>query len=276
MKIILFGYCGMLGRYLYTYLQSKYEVIGIGRSDYDVMVDDVTKLESLLVSHGINPETVIINACGTIPQASKNYALGERIYIKVNAVFPNLLALLAEKYGAQMIHSTTDCVYDGVKGDYSEIDPHSALSIYGISKSVGEPANCTVIRTSIIGEELNNQRSLLEWAKSNRNREVKGYVNHYWNGITCFQYAKVIDHIIDHKLFWKGVRHIVSPTTVSKYTLLHLINDAFQLNLSIQEHQDTTPCNRALNSIHLFSLEIPELSDQIRELALYSDTLHSS
>jgi dTDP-4-dehydrorhamnose reductase len=273
MKVLIFGYRGMLGRYLYTYLRSKYEVIGLGRSDYDVMVDDISRLEALLVSHNINSETVIINACGTIPQASKNHEVDERMFIKVNAVFPNVLALLAEKYGAQMIHSTTDCVYDGLKGNYTELDPHTATSIYGISKSMGEPSNCTVIRTSIIGEEINNQRSLLEWAKSNRNREVNGYMNHYWNGITCLEYAKIVDHMIEHKLFWRGVRHIVSPTTVSKYQLLQLMNDAFNLNLTIKEYNDVISCNRALSSIYEFPLSIPELGEQLKELALYSGKL---
>lgn len=275
MKVIIFGYRGMLGHYLYSYLRSKYTVIGLGRSDYDVIEDDTGKLESLLVSHNIDSNTVIINACGTIPQASKNRDLNERIFIKVNAIFPNLLSVLAQKYGAQMIHATTDCVYDGTEGDYTELSKHTATSIYGITKSLGEPSNCTVIRTSIIGEEVNNQRSLLEWAKSNRNQEVKGYVNHYWNGITCLQYAKVVDHIIEYKLFWRGVRHIVSPTTVSKFELLHLINDAFQLNLRIQKHEDATSCNRSLATIHLFSLEIPELSEQVRELVWYHDRLYS-
>lgn len=276
MKIIIFGYRGMLGRYLYTYLRTKYDVIGIGRSDYNVMLDDIGELEKLLLSHDVNSNTVIINACGTIPQASKNYQLDDRTFIKVNAIFPNVLALLANKYGAHMIHSTTDCVYDGVKGNYIELDLHTSTSIYGISKSLGEPSICTVIRTSIIGEEITNQRSLLEWAKSNRNKEVNGYINHYWNGITCLQYAKVIDHIITYNLFWKGVRHIMSPTIVSKYTLLHMINDAFNLNLSIKEHTDNITCNRSMDSIHLFSLHIPELSKQLHELASYTNILHSN
>lgn len=203
MKVILFGSNGMLGAYLNKYLSDKYDIIPITRSQYDVIKHDFTYLENLLKNYDIDSNTVVINAIGIIPQASKNYDLTDSIYIKVNAIFPNALALICDKYNAKMIHSTTDCVFNGHKGNYIETDKHNVTTIYGTTKSLGEPTNCTVIRTSIIGEELYNKRSLLEWVKSNRDKEINGYANHYWNGITCLQYAKIIDQMITNDLFWK-------------------------------------------------------------------------
>ena len=69
-----------------------------------------------------------------------------------------------------------------------------------MSKSLGELCKPTIIRISIIGEEVNNKRSLLEWVKSNSGKEINGYENHYWNGVTCLQLAKIVNEIYGLKI----------------------------------------------------------------------------
>lgn len=118
-----------------------------------------------------------------------------------------------------MIHPTTDCVFSGKKGGYVETDVHDELGSYGMSKSLGEPVGCTCIRTSIIGRELFNKKSFLEWVISNNNGTISGWSNHMWNGITCLEYCGVIEKIINEHLFWSGVKHIYSPTSVSKHEM---------------------------------------------------------
>src|SRR5579885_1740906 len=168
-KLIIFGSNGMLGNYIKKYFKknNKFCVISINRKDYDVMKNTFEDLENILLYHKIGKNTIVFNAIGIIPQASKNYELNDRMYIKINCLFPNILSMLCNKYEAKMIHPTTDCVYSGKKGNYIENDFHDEISIYGMSKSLGEPYNCTVLRTSIIGEEKFNKRSLLEWVKTN-------------------------------------------------------------------------------------------------------------
>ena len=102
-------------------------------------------------------------------------------------------------------------------------DVHTATDIYGTTKSLGESQKSTIIRTSIIGEELTGQNSLLEWIKSNKNKTINGFANHYWNGVTCLTLSKIIKSIIDKKDYWTGVRHIFSPNTVTKYDLCKYI-----------------------------------------------------
>lgn len=268
MKLIIFGAHGMLGNYLVSYLQEYYTVIKLTRQDYDVMVDNNNNnLETLLLKHGINNETVIINAIGAIPQDCN---INERMYIKINTLFPFRLAEITNKYGAHLIHSTTDCVFDGLRGDYLETDTHNATSLYGITKSLGEPEHCTIIRTSIIGEEQYHKRSLLEWLRSRKPTDnINGYINHYWNGITCLQYAKVVHAIISQNLFWNGVRHIISPHSVSKYELLKIINEVYDLQLTINPHHDHISCNRILKSVYDPIITIPNLQTQIMELYNY-------
>jgi len=170
---------------------------------------------------------------------------------------------------------TTDCVFDGKKGAYNEQDLHTATDVYGLSKSLGEPEYATVVRTSIIGEELSGKLSLLEWVKSNSGKEVNGFTNHYWNGITCLQFAKLCEKIIDSKNCWCGVRHLFSPNSVSKYELVKLISDVFDLNVVVKKFEAQDLCDRTLGSIYDKPLfEIPDLATQLEELRGFSAVLN--
>ncbi len=271
MRIIIFGSSGMLGSYISLYLRDNgYEVTEIKREKFDVMKDSFTKLDQLIQNEIIGKDTVVINCIGTIPHACKDYQLTNKMYIKVNSIFPNVLSQICDKYQIKMIHPTTDCVYKGDKGSYTEKDEPDDDTIYGMTKNLGEPENCTVIRCSIIGEEVNNKRSLIEWIKSNRNGKIKGYTNHIWNGVTCLQYAKIVKHIIQHNLFWKGVRHISSPDVLNKHQIVSLINQYYSLNIEIEPFETSVICDRSLSSIYDLNMDIPNLEKQISELKEYN------
>jgi len=266
-KLIVFGANGMLGSYICNYFKQNtgFNVIEINRESFDVDKHNDVTLEKLLQYCDIDQYTVVFNAIGVIPQTGN---MNERNYIKVNSVFPHVLALLVDKYGAKMIQPATDCVYDGTKGKpYVESDLHDAKSIYGISKSIGEPSRVTVIRASIIGEERKNKRSLLEWVKSKRDTTINGYTNHYWNGITCLQYAKIVYQIVTENIFWNGVRHLLSPRVVSKYELLKVINNVYDLNITVVPITIEL-CDRRLDTIYDTNLgfDIPDIEDQIKEI----------
>jgi dTDP-4-dehydrorhamnose reductase len=152
----------------------------------------------------------------------------------VNTLFPQKLAELARIYRYNLIHITTDCVYSGKDGNYDEKSLHDSETIYGITKSLGEPENfSTTIRTSIIGEEITSKKSFLEWVLSNRGKECNGYVNHFWNGVTCLTVAKIIKKMIDEGKYWYGARHIFSPSIVSKYELCKIINETYNADVTI-------------------------------------------
>lgn len=281
MKVIIFGSNGMLGKYVSTYLSNKFIVVNITRNEYNVLTNTTDDLERIIINN--NDADYIINCLGLIPHSHKNgVSTTNRDYFKINSIFPNQLSLLSKQYNIKLIHITTDCVFSGNKGNYNEDDIHDEISDYGVSKSLGEPDNCCIIRTSIIGEEIRNKRSLLEWVKSNKGGEIDGYTNHYWNGITCLELAKIVDNMIENKKYWVGVRHIYSPESVSKYELVSIINDVYNLNIKINKVEcsnvvlhpqsglrSASATDKTICSKYDMKLNIKSIDKQIMELKEY-------
>lgn len=292
--IFVLGSKGMLGNYVTKFLQNHsmagsnsgadLTVLGVDRKQFDVIKDSFSVL-GLLVNSTIasfKPDQIyLINCIGLIPQSIKssltanNTCLNtnEDNYVRINSIFPHQLAVLCSCLNITMIHITTDCVFSGqleAPASYSEDCAHDELSIYGRSKSLGEPKrDCMIIRTSIIGEELQHKYSLLEWMKSNRGGKVNGYANHFWNGITCYQLAKIIWQIIESGLKWTGVRHIYSEC-VSKHQLINMINEVYDLQVTITPVYTPQKNNKTLSSIFdtqtIFN--IPPLYQQIQEMSM--------
>jgi dTDP-4-dehydrorhamnose reductase len=270
-KVFIFGSNGMLGNYVKNYLsKNNINIISVTRNDYDLLNISIESLNNFLLSKNLKENDIIINCAGIIPQASKDKELNKNLYYKINSIYPIILSMIALMNKSQFIHITTDCVFSGKDGNYNENSVHDEVNDYGVSKSLGELCNGTIIRTSIIGEEVLYKRSLVEWIKSNKDGEINGYINHFWNGVTCLELSKIIYKIIDEKLYWNGIRHIYSPTTVNKYQLCKMINDTFKLNINIKEF-NTEKVDKSIVSIYntnsLFN--IPELEVQIREMSKF-------
>ena len=272
MTIYIFGANGMLGTYMKTYLKSQNKAcICFTRDDLDVSTVTYDKLEKLFDKYTIHDNDIIINCAGIIPQSKNINDTSSRNYFLINSLFPNMLSTIASLNKMKFIHITTDCVFSGSKGNYTELDCHDETNNYGVSKSLGEFGyNSTVIRTSIIGEELKNKYSLLEWVKKHNNTIINGYTNHYWNGVTCLQLAKIINNMIDENIWWSGVRHIYSPTSVTKYELVQMINDTYNLNNTVEPMETDNPINKTLASIYDVNskFNIPKLRIQLEELNL--------
>jgi dTDP-4-dehydrorhamnose reductase len=267
-KIIVLGSTGMLGSAVGSYLLSKpkdYTVALSYRNKSVAYGQNAFKFDPLkdklkTIPHG----DVIINCIGIIkPYIDKS----RHDAVFLNSLFPWKLADYAETIGAKLIHITTDCVFSGTKGNYDEKAEHDALDFYGKSKSLGEPNNCTVLRTSIIGEELHNNASLIAWAQSMRGKETNGFTNHLWNGITTKQYAKVCDTIISKNLFSNDLYHIFS-NPVTKFELMTLINKRFNLGLTIKPFTATTAIDRTLSTTKDLNkkLAIPSIAEMVAKI----------
>lgn len=263
MRLFILGSTGMLGTYLKKFFEKKYQLICPTKTDIN-FCDDENKIKKFFDNFYINENDLIINAAGIIKQRKVN----SLEMIKVNSVLPHILSDIKNKTNCQIIHITTDCVFSGKKGKYSEIDIHDCEDEYGKTKSLGENKNLTIIRTSIIGEEVNNKLSLCEWVKSQNNKTINGYTNHFWNGVTCLELSKIIDHIILKNDFWSDVKHIHSPNTVSKYDLIKIIVEHFNLNIKINP-TTSNECFRDLISIYDKKYQINDLNQQIKELSKF-------
>lgn len=264
MKILLFGATGMLGRYVHKVLNTYYDVMPINRNQFDILHNNWDDLEKILKNCNCD---AIVNCIGIIPQKYKNDNYRE--YIKINSLFPHKINDFSKKYNYKFIHISTDCVFDGRTGNYSETDTHAEKNIYGVSKSLGEPNDATIIRTSIIGEELYNKSGLLEWLITNKNGEIDGFTNHYWNGVTCLTLANIINETISKNLFWKGVRHIFSHENVSKYELCKFINEIYELNINIKP-KEASYIDRTLKTNFEYNFEINSIYEQIEDQKKYS------
>ena len=267
-KIIILGATGMLGSQVFKVLNSNknHEVIYTTR-------DKINKKEGIFFDatsydYSISKfENVdyIINCIGvTKPFIDKNYV--DSLF--VNSIFPHKIAQFCNFNNIKLIHITTDCVFSGREGKYTEKSLHDCTDFYGKSKSLGESINCMNIRTSIIGLELTNFVHLLSWAISQKGKTINGFENHLWNGVTTNNLSIILEKIIEENLYEKKTFHIHSPEDINKYELLKLINKKFSLNLNINKIQATDLVNRTLRSNFDLSSNISNSSieDQINDI----------
>ncbi len=272
MKIFIFGSAGMLGNYFQKYLSTKYDTISITKNEINVLDITYDILEKFLKNYEPNPNDIVINCIGIIPHSTDNNLNNTRSFFMINSLFPIILSFMCKKYNMRFIHITTDCVFSGSKGNYDENSVSDETKMYGMSKSLGELACGTIIRTSVIGEESKECLQFLEWVRSNKNKEMNGFINHYWNGITCLQLAKIIETIVNKEMYWDGVRHIFSPNIVSKFELANIINNIYNLNITIKQFKTDNNIDKSLTTIYETNniFNIPLLTDQIKELKNYN------
>ena len=166
----------------------------------------------------------VINAIGLIKHHIRDdHAATVERAVRINALFPHVLARAAERAGCRVIQIATDCVWAGTRGGYLETDPHDALDVYGKTKSLGEVYSPAVghLRCSIIGPEPRGHVSLMDWFLGQpRNGSVGGYTNHQWNGVTTLHFARLCHGVIREGLELPHVQHVVPGGAISKADLL--------------------------------------------------------
>jgi dTDP-4-dehydrorhamnose reductase len=228
-KVAIFGANGMLGSMLCNVLRdAHFEVIALSRSNFDIGSKPFEEAIPLIKS-----AKIVINCSGILSsQFSKHTP--EQI-IAVNSLFPQNLSRFCHQENKQLILISSDGVFSAGRGEYLENDYPNATDLYGLSKASGESPLAMTLRVSIIGEEKENQRSLIAWMKQQRGGEVTGFSNQLWNGVTTLTLASAIKEILGRELYKPGIFHFHSPTTVSKYELLLLINEIYRLNIKVKE-----------------------------------------
>lgn len=238
-----------------------HSVTRVTRKEFDIAKAPINDLASF-----IDKSDAVINCAGVIKPMIAKMSIED--VLRVNTVFPQNLAKLSKKAGVKCFHLTTDCVYSGAKGNYNEEDRFDADDVYGMSKNGGEPRECMTLRTSIIGQEIGQSRSLIAWALSQAGKAVNGFTNHKWNGITTLTFAKVVDKILNKGLYKEGLFHVHSPNAVTKAELLAIFNRVYNLNLSITSVEGPTFCDRSISSLYdlTSSLEIPDIETQVAQM----------
>jgi dTDP-4-dehydrorhamnose reductase len=259
--ILLLGSDGMLGGALRRVLGAKHRVTALTRADFDIETGGWRTLP-------VKGHDYVLNAAGMI---NKRSAAADKFFT-VNAVFPHALAALCAEEGARLIHFSTDCVFAGTAAPYFEDAPTDAEDLYGHTKALGEPLTGMTIRTSIIGPEGRNGYNLMCWALARR--EINGFTNIYWNGLTTVALAQAVGVIIQRDLYVSGVRHL-HATDCSKFQLVGLICAAFGSDARIVPAASAETRDMRLHTRHadlLAALAIPAISAQIAALVPLCDS----
>ncbi len=196
----------------------------------------------------------VINCIGIIkPYINESNQHSVQNAININSIFPHFLSQTCSTY-TKIFQIATDCVYDGKKGNYSELDSHNAIDIYGKSKSLGEVNNKNFynLRCSIIGKEIKSFKSLIDWFLSNKkNTSVNGFTNHIWNGVTTQYFAKILSTLIKSNTDIPNLIHIVPKNKITKYELLRLLSAKYsRSDLIISRLKTKTKVDRSINTIH--------------------------
>lgn len=266
--IVVTGSNGMLGYAVSEYFKRQGGMVRpLSRKDFDISKDGMEKLAGI-----IKGADVVINCAGVIRQRMGEYSIEE--VLKVNSIFPVNLARLCESLNIMCFHITTDCVFSGKNGPYSESDFFDAEDTYGMSKNAGDTDKCMTLRTSIIGEEKCNYKSLLSWVISQRSNTVNGYTDHLWNGVTTLYLAEIIEKIIHDNLYQKGIFHIHSKEALSKYEMIRMISRVYDLNVTVTELSTGSPCDRSLKSEKLLNdmLVVKSFEAQLLEMKHFFET----
>ena len=228
MKLLVLGGKGMAGHVLTAYFKKKHKDVYFTSRDasdpngYVLDVLDTVQLESVIDE--VQPD-VVINAIGVLNESAEQ---NEQLAFQVNALLPHQLVKLMNRRKGKVVHISSDCVFKGDKGNYTESDQPDGITVYAKSKALGEVTEIPhlTVRTSIVGPELKeNGIGLLQWFLKQEG-EIKGFDQAFWNGVTTLELAKAIDSLIQQET--TGLYHLHAPETVSKFELLTLFKEVFQ------------------------------------------------
>lgn len=241
MNVTVIGARGMAGHVVVRYLQQQgHKVNAVTRDQLNI--EDTKSVseffDQLETDYVINCVGLLVQPCIMRPDLAAI----------VNAWFPHYVEYRLQNTQTRLIHLSTDCVFDGQAGPYTEQSTHTEFNAYGRSKSFGEVNNNKdlTMRMSIIGPELKMGTGLLNWVITNSAEQLPGWDNAWWNGITTLQLAKCIEQWINNPTV-TGVYHVVNnQVNINKYELLCLINQTYSLGKTIVRTQGPKTVNKIL------------------------------
>ncbi|WP_374334986.1 dTDP-4-dehydrorhamnose reductase family protein [Leeia sp.] len=257
MRVLVLGASGMIGSAMLQTLCSSndWEVIGSvrapmapaslgGERTHWVCGVDLTSTDHMARLFQEAKPDVVVNCAGL----TKHLPGGNDPIpaLTLNALLPHRLAMLCGLAGARLIHVSTDCVFSGKKGNYSENEQPDALDVYGKTKHMGEVAGpgLVTLRTSTIGHERGSRFGLLEWFLAQQ--QCKGYRKAIFSGLPTLEFARVVRDLVIPNTTLEGLYH-VGAEAIDKDTLLRLIAKVYHKQVEI-ETDDLVNIDRSLDS----------------------------
>ena len=258
MRTLILGGSGMLGHQLCRALSDHIETWSTFREDpaqyqrYNfiekeyaigrVRAEDLTSVQQAVEK--VKPDA-IVNCIGIVKQ--RDEAKQAIPSIQVNALFPHQLADLCSEQGIRLVQISTDCVFSGFRGQYTEVDVPDPVDLYGRTKLLGElnRPGCLTLRTSIIGWQLNTFTSLLSWFSQQRGQRIKGYQKAIYSGFSTSVLAELISDLIKTRPDLTGLYQVASDP-ISKYDLLIALREKMGWDDIEIEPDDNFFCDRSL------------------------------
>ena len=272
-KVLILGANGMAGHVITIGLREDanfFDVISVARNnslikpDFLLDVTDFIELENLIKK--IKPD-VIINCIGLL---NSNAEENPHRAILINSYLPHFLEFITKNCKTKVIHISTDCVFSGNDGNYTESCFKDGIGYYAQTKALGEIVNTKdlTFRTSIIGPEINsNGIGLFHWFYQ-QNGEIKGYTNAQWTGITTIELLNALkvalksDNIV-------GLYHLVNEKKISKYHLLEIMNTEFKKRIVLIQDDKYKIDKSLINTRKDFSFQINDYKEMIKEMKLW-------
>lgn len=272
MKVLVLGCNGMAGHVITRYLLEKsYDVYGLALSKSDALneshmfVADVTNFGVL--DKIINDEKFdyIINCVGIL---NKQTEINKEMSVTINSLLPHHLAKVVENLSTRVIHMSTDCVFSGRDGSYSEDSIPDSTTFYGKTKSIGEinDSKNLTIRTSIVGPDIKvSGIGLFNWFMK-QTGQVNGYTKAIWSGVTTIELAKIMDLCMQNNC--TGLVNMVNNNSISKYNLLGLFKKYFKKdNVSIVEYAEFVEDKTLVRTNYDLDYTVPSYEEMVKEMA---------
>jgi len=286
LRVLILGGEGMLGHKMFQVLRDRADTFSTFRKksglweQHPIYADvnpthtlagvDVLNMKSVVdVFIRVNPDA-IVNCIGLVKQRGE--AKDTLLSIQVNALFPHQLARICEDRGIRLIHLSTDCVFSGNRGHYSESDLADPIDLYGHTKLLGElnQPGCLTLRTSIVGWEMKHKLGLLEWFATQRHRTIEGYRLAIYSGVSTTALGTLILELLEAHPKLHGLYHVASHP-ITKYDLLVRLRDTLGWQDIDISPDDQFRCDRSLVGSRLETAtgwRVPTWDEMIDGLAL--------
>ncbi|MEG0187638.1 MAG: SDR family oxidoreductase [Algoriella sp.] len=265
-KVLIIGIKGMAGHVMYNYFKKSgnFNVFGIARNitetenEFSLDVSDTVRLQEIIKEDQFD---IVINCIGILNKDAEDHP--EKA-IWFNSYFPHFLEETTRETTTKIIHISTDCVFNGKKGNYSENDVKDGFGFYAQSKALGEIENekDLTIRTSIIGPELNkNGIGLFHWFM-NQTGEINGYTSAIWSGVTTLELAKAVEYVIEQPT--TGLVHLTNGQPINKYDLLSVFKEIWKTNVTINAFEGKVVDKSLIKSCR-FDYQVPTYDQMLKD-----------
>lgn len=271
MRFLVLGASGMAGHVISLYLKERgYDVTGFARRDLPFLdsqiTGDVRDRTLLQISIENGYFDVVINCIGVLNKAAENNP--DAVYL--NSELPHVLAQLTENSNTRVFHMSTDCVFAGNTGPYTETSAPDGKSAYDRTKAAGElnDGKNLTFRNSIVGPDINPEGiGLLNWFM-HQPGPVRGFTGAIWTGLTTIELAKAMEYEAAEEAH--GLVNMVPDGSICKYDLLRLFNDELRGG-SVEIVPDDGLClDKTLIRTNFAPTYIPKpYPEQVRDMAMW-------